>query len=477
MENTNRKNFYPLIIFSLALLFNSNINLVDILPDFIAYFILAKLFERAADSAAYFEEARVAFARLGWLNFAKIPALILIVLIRGGNAADNDVFALFSFSFAVIEALLAINAAKNIFAALFHLGERTPLSSAITPFAAPVCKKRSLTPQAMKEYTYFFIICKSIIYWLPDMFLLTKVTDSGHIVTISKYYPYVLILAQILGTIVGVIWLVRIIKYVKVIHLEGEFENSLSLLANEDTSIRFQTKTKIRSINSILTFMIVTSFFSLELIFDDFDRINILPHFLFGILMICVFHMLGKHSYTDKRILISGAAYSLLAALAYSASVYFYTTFDYKDLMDIAAAKNAYTFIIVFSVLEFMALLTFLLFCSKIYKSFILKNTGLDTESEKYNTRDAELHKTLIKHSYIHCALAALVGLTQLLNVIFKRFVRLVFTDITDVTMPTVYTSLVPWFNLVVTAASVAYILYTFYLVSTLKEEVSMRYQ
>ena len=39
------------LIFAVVMLFNPNVNLIDILPDFIGYFILAKFFERAADSA------------------------------------------------------------------------------------------------------------------------------------------------------------------------------------------------------------------------------------------------------------------------------------------------------------------------------------------------------------------------------------------------------------------------------------------
>ena len=120
MKNkTNRA--YGLLIFSLVLLFNPTSNLVDILPDFVAWFILARLVERAADSAAYFEEARRSFVRLGWFNIAKIPAFLLAFVIKSQNAMDNDVMVLASFTFAVCELVLIIPAINNIFAALFHL--------------------------------------------------------------------------------------------------------------------------------------------------------------------------------------------------------------------------------------------------------------------------------------------------------------------------------------------------------------------
>ena len=54
-----QKSIYKTVIFSLIFLFNPNISVIDILPDFIAYFLLARAFLYAADRAPHFEEARV----------------------------------------------------------------------------------------------------------------------------------------------------------------------------------------------------------------------------------------------------------------------------------------------------------------------------------------------------------------------------------------------------------------------------------
>ena len=87
---------YGWLIFALIMLFNPNLQLIDILPDFIGFFILAKFIERAADAAPYFEEARAAFVKLGYISLAKIPALFVIVLVRSKNTLDNDIIALFA---------------------------------------------------------------------------------------------------------------------------------------------------------------------------------------------------------------------------------------------------------------------------------------------------------------------------------------------------------------------------------------------
>ena len=135
MKNTVKNINYKLLIFSLVLLFNPSLNVVDILPDFIAWFILAKIFERAADSAPYFEEARSNFIRLGWLNLLKIPAFFLILFVKSKDTLDNNIYALVSFSFAIFEIILVTQAIKNIFTAAFYLGERTDVPALIEPFA------------------------------------------------------------------------------------------------------------------------------------------------------------------------------------------------------------------------------------------------------------------------------------------------------------------------------------------------------
>jgi len=134
MKKRKNKIIYGLIVFCLILLFNPNINVIDPLPDFIAWFLLARIFESAADSAPHFEEARANFIRLGWINLLKIPAFLLIMFVKSKDTLDNNIYALVSLSFAVFELILTTQAVKYLFTALFYLGERTEASSLIKPF-------------------------------------------------------------------------------------------------------------------------------------------------------------------------------------------------------------------------------------------------------------------------------------------------------------------------------------------------------
>ena len=79
------KSRYGMVIFALFLLFIPAIKIIDVFPDFIAYFILAGVMSYGVDKLPYFEEARSAFIKLGIINLFRIPAVILTTSLRASN--------------------------------------------------------------------------------------------------------------------------------------------------------------------------------------------------------------------------------------------------------------------------------------------------------------------------------------------------------------------------------------------------------
>lgn len=472
MKQINKKRFYSLILFSLVLLINPNINLIDIMPDFVAWFILARLFERAADSAPYFDEAQAAFKKLAWLNLAKIPGFLLIMLVRSKDTLDNNIYTLMSVSFATLEAIFLISAVKNIFNALFHLGERTSAVALISPFASLTSKRRSISPDMLKDCTYFFLICKTALYFLPDMFLLTSVTDKGHIVTASKYYPYVFLFSQALCIFIGVIWFLRIRKYISAVHKEGLFFEALASMASEDSEMRYETKTKLRSILSVLSLMSVTSLFTVELSFNNWSGINILPHFIYGILLCISLYFLNNNSKVNKLSFLFGGCFTVSSAISYILSVNFLSKYQYLDLLDTAAARSKYISVQISSLIEFILLAVFLVFVAKSMNNLIISHTGISPESERYQRMEKDYHSTLKKKNYILMSLGIFAGAAKCINVFLKREVQIFINDYDSV----IVASAIPWFDLIVTASAVAYIGFSIYFLSALKEEIKLKY-
>lgn len=471
MKKTDSKRFYNLLILSAVFLTNPNINIIDIMPDFVAWFILAKLFERAADSAPYFEEARSSFLKLAWINLAKVPAFFLMITIRSKDTLDNNVFALFSLSFCAIELVFLLPAIKNLFTALFHLGERTSANSLITPIQSPFSKGRTISPDSLKECTYFFFICKGILNFIPDMFMLTSFNDRGTPIAISKNYPYVFAVSIIFSIAVAVIWFNRIKKYATAVYEENKFSEALDFMAREGSAFYAKRKTELRTTLLALTLLGTSALFTLEFSFDNLNGINVLPHFIYGILLIVTLRIFDKNTKIAFSTYICGVIYVVAAIISYTFSVLFLSNHVYLDILDDKAAQSAYLNVEISGMLEFVFLAIFLIAIYREIRKFIYTRTGILPTNEKYGKIDEDYHKSLNNKNMILCALGILAGAAKCVNLFFNSDVQILFTSGNAIT-----TSSVPWFNLLVQATAIAYILFAFYLASVLKDEVKEKY-
>lgn len=471
MKKTDTKRFYSRLIFCMVFLINPNINVVDIMPDFIAWFILAKLFDKAADSAPYFEEARAAFIKLAWINLAKIPAFFLIIMVRSKDTLDNNVFALFSLSFCALELIFLLPGIKNLFTALFHLGERTDAASLITPIDSPFSKSGKISPDALKECTYFFFICKSLLNFIPDMFMLTRFSDRGTPIAISKHYPYVFLASFLLTVFVGVIWFVRMRKYVVCVHAENKFFEALDWMARESSEVYAKRKKELRASLTALTAISITSLFTLEFSFENWSGINILPHFIYGILLVVSMSLLEKAVKIKLITYLAGICYIGASIVSYVFSILFLSKYEYFDLINDAAARKSYLSVEIFGVVEFVFIAVFLLLIASEINSFILTCTGIPRSHKKYGSLDEEFHNSLILKNRVLCGLGILAAMAKCVNLFLNSDVQILFTSENAIT-----TSSAPWFNLIVQLTSIAYILFSFYFISILKDELKNKY-
>ncbi len=459
-------------VISLLLLVNINIGIIDIFPDAIAYFILARLFTYAADRAPFFAEAREGFIKLGWLNLMKLPALFIIAGARMNNAFGNDTSVIMSFAFSVGEAIILFGTVKNSFDALFRLGERGSAQSLIAPIGL-LGGKRS--PEGLRLLSYVFLLSKCVFQALPDAFLLTRTTEDGAgIVTTSRGYPISLVIVQILGTVIGIIWVVAIIKYAKRAYKEGQFLDSLNMLAANDAELRLEARSKIRSISTTLTLLTVASIFSLEVRFDNVDSINLLPQFIFGIFAIIVAARLGKFISAKKRnpLLISASAFSALSFLSFSIETHFLYYYGYDDLVREGEAHGVYFFVELAAVVELIAMITLLIMLRGALSELVIRHTGIPPENPRYSRADKDYHSALKRRVLFFLILGVLCATAKCVNVFSRGSATLIITGQPQVS---IFPAL-EWMGLVVAATAILFIGYSLYLFATVKEEVEMKY-
>lgn len=461
---------YGWIVFAFIMLFNPNIQLIDILPDFIGYFILAKAIERAADAAPYFEEARKAFTRLAYISLAKIPALMVVALVRSGNVQDNDIVTLAALVFATLEILYLIPAIKNVFDALSYLGERGNVPSLL--------KSDSLSStDSLRSFTFAFTIFKTILYTLPEFLKLTKSVEigSGSIITGSRYYPWALSASLILGFILGSIWLTRMIIYVRRIKKEGKFYVSLKEIATVNSFEEYEKKVYYRFVDRTFIFFILSAMFSIDLTFSDYNDINLLPSFISGILF--TLGLLGLvRCIKDKKLLI----FTLIISVLYNASAFikyvfeikFLDKFSYSDLFRnySETANREYAKIQIPAIFEVIFYIAFMVIFFIAMKRYTDTKLGKWKEDSNPSIK-SRYYKEINSKTIILTVIGTLVGLLSFANVFIQGSVQIIFTDSSNVTKPTLFVPSLPWFGLVMTAASIVYSFYSVYYFNFVKDE------
>ncbi len=473
-QEKKSRSIYGYIIFSLIFLFNPSISVIDVLPDFIAFFVLARAFLLASDCAPHFEEARTAFIRLGWLNFFKFFGLIIMLLVKRQNTSDNDIIPLVTLVFAICEAVLTFIAIKNIFEALFYLGSRGNAPATISPFGFA---GRTMRPEDLRTLSYFFTALKCLAYFAPTPFLLTRsnITASGR-ASLARGFITVLIISQILCVIVGIIWLCAVRRYALSIKKEGKFFETLEELLKNNRDFSIEKKETLRSIFTALTVFQVASIFTLELALVENYDVNLIPHFIYAAILLFGVYKLSRFAKGARAAYLSGGVYLAVSIAAYSVQTYFLTEYGYAGLIANKESRSFYPLVTAFSAVEFIFLAVFLFFIARMLHSFILSHTGINEDSVTLKSNES-YYGSLIKKNLFFLGSGILAGLIKLISVILHGSVKLVYSDNGDELKNAVVSPAVEWIGLAVAIFAFIYIGITLYFISTLKDEVKMRYE
>lgn len=457
---------YPLAIISIIFLCTPNVGIIDLLPDFIACFILARLISSGTERAPYFTEARQALTRLGWLSVAKIGGLLAIGYSRMQNAFGNDTSVVVVTVFSVAELILCISATTAIFNALFGLGERTDMSASIAALG-------KIPSASLPLITYAFFAAKAILGVIPSFFLLTRVDENGVISTVSRGYAPALVITTILVLICGIAWCVVMIKYLNAIHKEGQFYNSIFMLSGVENEDRIKRMRKADKTKGALSLFFIASIMLIDVKFDNTGEVNLLPNIIFGIITIIAICRLRTS--VTRRIhtaVTIGGIYCAVSLVSYLAESYFLYNYGYSALLDDGVAHTVYNAVEILSVLEFVMLIALAVSVGRLLVAFTYENTAIPPSDERYSRADKDFHGAIKNRIIAYVALTVAVGLTRCACTISNGFARLVLNQQATATV----SSALPWMGALTTALTVLLIGFSYYLFTLLKEEVDMKY-
>ena len=141
-------------ILSALFLFNPIVSVFDVLPDFIGYFLLMKAFTDASYVFDNADETHQAFKKMGILSLFKLLSMIILPF------TDATMALVFSFTFAILEAMYGIGAFQRLFDT--------------TSFICLRCGEERFVSksESLKRFTTGFFITRILCSTVPDLFTL-----------------------------------------------------------------------------------------------------------------------------------------------------------------------------------------------------------------------------------------------------------------------------------------------------------------
>ncbi|MBQ8850396.1 MAG: hypothetical protein IJ011_08715, partial [Clostridia bacterium] len=165
----------PFIVIAALFLFNPNIAVIDLLPDFIGYILLCVAISRLADVHERVGEAYNAFKKMILIDAGKWIAVFWIFGMTVPSERNTSML-LWTFVFSVLEMIFLLPAYNKLFDGITQLGYLYPCQAVFGKR-----EKRSKTDR-MRNFTFVFVTVKALLTVLPE---LSDLTNSTYDETVS----------------------------------------------------------------------------------------------------------------------------------------------------------------------------------------------------------------------------------------------------------------------------------------------------
>lgn len=383
------------IIAGFLLLVNPIVHVVDLLPDFIGFFLICKGLQKLAYLHSGFSSAKDLFLRLAFVELIRCACIVFIPYTSG------SALVLFSFVFGVVELIFFIPALNYLFEGLEYAGMRYDGKSVFAKKERAKGKAKEYGP-SLKRFTLVFYILRVVSTLLPELTELQLYEYRGTVDTLSvdytRFKPMFYILLGFTVVVVGVIWLVKLIRYFGRIRKDVGFIERLN--EKYDTDIAVKTWIFMgRRMKTILTLFLFAVVLSLGVYIEN---INLFPGILSAaVLSVAAVLMAGYSKFAYAVLPFCGLRAVLsIVGLHLQRVYYIEDKFNATAVEYVERAADQYyqmsTFLIVENICAVISFLIFALALMKVVKKH-LSETGIQNDTVQYNkaNRDAETARSI----------------------------------------------------------------------------------
>lgn len=418
-----KKNMgFGLIAAATFFLFNPDISIIDIFPDFIGYILMTMGLSHLAMLNGDLENAYGKFKTMILVGLCKPVAIFLLygVFDSSEHASGN---LLFAFSFAIIELIFLIPAYVSLFDGIIYLSGRRGAKAVFKPMG------RKTLGEKAKSFSLVFVIAKSACAIIPETLSLTmtEYTD-GFMMYLYDFIVHFRVIFFIISLVFGIIWLVRMRKLFGAVKKEREFIDSLTESFEEALSTREGVFIQRNLYRGFLV-LIAGAILCVDLHMPDFNYIpDVLAAIMFGVGA----YMLGKYLVGGKKIMIASGFYFVLSAIGSIIRITFLNEFGFFTAVNFKEeAFFMFAEMVGVTVLENVAFLVITALVLLMLRDAIDKHTGvvITNEENLKKSRLSSVQRSLYVKLYVTGALAVLAAICSVLYDVLL-IERGFFTDI-----------------------------------------------
>ncbi len=417
-----KKKFFSGPLLSLAplipacwILFNPNLNLIDLLPDCIAYALILLALRRFSDLVPHMADACDAFRKLFYVTLAKVPATFLMFFL----ASERVTITLFAFSFALLELIWLYPAYRSLFEGILYLGER---------FAAveDLDRKDSRGIDSVRTVTFLFVTVKAAMSTLPEfafLFTYDSLSDSG-VTNNNRLYLWMAIFGFLIALVIGILWLSSILPFLRGI-AKGLERSGFSL---PETLEKKEEAKQASLLLSLPCLAFATGLvFAIDLSVDG--RIFFPDYLAAAFLLVSALLLFLRRTNGSLPALIGCGGYLLATigfAIARAAFLHRYST---TDIHRVDGAFAAYLPMMIFSLLSEVLLVLSVLFLGRALFAHRRSYPGADPlMAETSHLQEVELSEA--KRPYrILMVLTVISALFSFTHILLDQFTRAVETN------------------------------------------------
>ena len=410
MKNMPRKRMgLVLIALSTAFFFNADFVVFDLLPDVFGYILLSLGMSSLSYLNHHFEESAKCFRRMIALSAGRLVFVLVLFGLVGSHDRPTTML-LGNFVFGVLELMTLLPAYKQLFEGFIYAGSREGTGQSIfRPTLAHrlmslFIKRRSEfdsknTAVTVTESTSFltclFVIFKVALSVLPEFTVLTSQKEGA--IDLYEYVWLFRVGAMLLTAIIGIGWLILILRYLIGILHDKEYLDSLrnrymqDIYPNEELFVAKRYK-----LGSF--FLMLGVLLSLDL---PMEGVNVLPDVLCALCLIVGVVVLRHYLRSWKPSVCVLGLYAVVSAFESLWQYRYFKVLEYSAAAALkgAEATDAYVVLIVLCVVSAILFVMAMASVLSCLRDMIHEHTGYTvthTDMQTYGKLNA-LHKQLTR--------------------------------------------------------------------------------